>query len=349
MAILAQKTFSVKKTINGQTLSFTLKVDKALTQIYTRDSKSYAPDFAASNMTITPLLLVSGKTGDQIANTSNYTWALTKQDGTAATQTLAAGTGNAKKLAVNLTDCTGLKITCNATYTDPVSLVATPITASIDITRVENSGANIIAVAYAPLGDTLVNDTASLKVHCDLWRGGDIDASSVAYTWQMLVSGAWTTLDGTTNYGITGYTTNEITVPASSITNVGIFKCSIKDTDSGSGTYNKSASTVITLYDGTDPYDIDIFQPQGDGVVEGGSTPVFFKVEQGGTYITDRTWLGSHTVKFWRFDANNAMDTTFGTSGYKTATLNATLPQYDTTIAYGDLLSASQGFCVELN
>ena len=72
--VLAQKTFTVKKIINGKTLTFTLKVDKALTQIYSRDTKSFAPDYTEQNLTITPMLLVSGLTGDQIANVSGFKW-----------------------------------------------------------------------------------------------------------------------------------------------------------------------------------------------------------------------------------------------------------------------------------
>jgi hypothetical protein len=349
MAVLAQKTFTIRKTINGQTLTFSLQPDKACTQIYVRDNKTFTPDYSNTNLTLTPLLLVSGKTGDQSANLTGFKWTVTKQDGTAATQTLTAGTGNAKKLASNLTDATGLTIKCEATYTDPVSQISTPVVASIEVVKQENAGANIMAVAYTPEGDTFVNDTKNLKIHCGLMRGGDIDATDVQYTWQMLVGGTWKTLNSTTNYGVGGYTTNEITVPASAITNVGIFKCSIKDTDKGSGTYNKTVSTVVTLYDGTDPYDIHVYLPQGDSISEGGSVPVYFMIDQGGQYITDRTWLTAHTVRFWRFDANNVLDTTFGTNGYKPAALNSTKNQYDATISYGDLLSATQGFCVDIN
>ena len=87
--ILAQKTFTVKKLVNGKTLTFVLKTDKALTQIFSRDSKTYAPDYAASALTLTPMLLVSGKNGDQSAHLSNLNWRVLKQDGSAATQALS--------------------------------------------------------------------------------------------------------------------------------------------------------------------------------------------------------------------------------------------------------------------
>ena len=95
----------------------------------TRHSRKYfhviannlSPDYAASALTLTPMLLVSGKNGDQTAHLSNLNWRVLKQDGSAATQALTAGTGLAKKLAANLTDCTGLKITARLPTTDPVS------------------------------------------------------------------------------------------------------------------------------------------------------------------------------------------------------------------------------------
>lgn len=347
---LAQKTFTVKKIINGKTLNFTLQIDKALTQKYIRDKKAYAPDFTKTPLIISPLLLVSGLSGNQIANVSGFKWTLTKETGATATQALTDvfGTAN-KKLSVNLTDCNSLNIKCEATYTDPVSGITSPIVASVSILKIEDSGASISAIAYTPLGDTFVNNNESLKIHCDLWRGGDIDATGVSYTWQQLRGGTWTTLTSANANGISGFNTNEITVPAGAVTNVGIFKCQIKDTDSGSGTYNKTASTIITLYDGTDPYKIDVFQPQSDSVAEGGSIKHKFMIRQGGTYIKDLAFLQAHSVKVWRYAANMEKDTTWGTSGDKTAVLNQTAFAYELAIDYSDLLSATQAFNAEFN
>lgn len=348
--VLAQKTFTVKKIINGKTLTFTLKVDKALTQIYSRDTKSFAPDYTEQNLTITPMLLVSGLTGDQIANVSGFKWSVVKQDGTAsATNLVDTESSSAKKLATNLTDCTGLKITCEATYTDPTSKITAPITASIDITKVENAGMNILASMYMPQGDTFDNSTASLKLHCDLMRGGDIDNTDVTYKWMMLRDGSWVELDESTAQGIANFTTNEITVPASAVTNVGIFKCVIKDADEGSATAQKEVFAIGTLYDGSDPYEIDVFQPNGDSVDTGGTLAHWFKIRQGATYVTNADFLQAHKMFVWRFAANNAMDTTWGEQGRKECTLNAEQARYELTIAYADLLSSTQAFTVELN
>lgn len=42
----------------------------------------------------------------------------------------------------------------------------------------------IAAVAYAPDGIVFKNDeVATLKAHCDLWRGATIDTTNVTYAW----------------------------------------------------------------------------------------------------------------------------------------------------------------------
>lgn len=347
--VFSQKTFTVKKIVNGKTLTFTLKTDKALTQIFSRDNKAYAPDYSKTPITLTPLLLVSGKSGDQSANLSGLKWSVQKQDGTTATQTLTAGTGNAKKLAANLTDCTGLKITCEATYTDPVSKAATQVVATLEITKVENAGANIMAVMYPTISDTFDNSGASLGLHCDLMRGGEIDTTNVSYQWYQRRSGQWVKLETSNANGISNYTTNEIVVPASAVTNVSSFKCVIKDTDSASATAQKEVFAIGTLYDGSDPYEIDVLQPQGDSIDEGGTLPHFFKIRQGATYVTDATFLNAHTMRVWRFASNNAIDTTWGTNGYKACIKDVPNARFTLDITYADLLSASQAFCVEMN
>ena len=163
-----------------------------------------------------------------------------------------------------------------------------------------------------------------------------------------LRNGVWVKLETANANGISGINTNEITVPASAVVNVGIFKCVIKDTDTASATANKEVFAIGTLYDGSDPYEIDVFQPNDDNVAEGGSLLHWFKIRQGATYITDAVILGAHNMRVWRFAANNAIDTTWGTSGYKACTKDAPNARFSLDIAYTDLLSASQAFCVEL-
>ena len=83
-----------------------------------------------------------------------------------------------------------------------------------------------------------------------MWRGSSIDADKVAYQWFKLKSdGTWESLAASNSYGITGTTTNEITIPASAVLNFESFKCEIKDTDTASGTYNTTVSDIISFSD----------------------------------------------------------------------------------------------------
>ena len=69
-----------------------------------------------------------------------------------------------------------------------------------------------------------------------MWRGSTIDSTNVSYKWYKLGSGVWTEITSANAGGVTGYTTNEITIPESAVLNFESFKCEIKDTDPSSGT-----------------------------------------------------------------------------------------------------------------
>lgn len=64
----------------------------------------------------------------------------------------------------------------------------------------------------------------------------------------------WGYITSTNNFGgITNPTTNEITVPAAAVVNQEVFKCAVKDTDSGSSTYNKVVYGFVSIADYSDP------------------------------------------------------------------------------------------------
>ena len=70
-----------------------------------------------------------------------------------------------------------------AVYVDANGLEI-PFHAEIQFTQHLNAGAMIAAVANAPDGVVFKNEeVATLRAHCDLWRGATIDTSNVSYTW----------------------------------------------------------------------------------------------------------------------------------------------------------------------
>lgn len=344
MGILSQSTFSIKRMVNGKTLNFVLTPNGALTQIYTPDPPTYSPDYTKNAMVITPSLLISGQSTDQISHLKAApTWTI---NGSSTLTGFGATVGTSSPYALtiknNLTSAAQLTISCSAVYVEPTTLVEMPLTASMTITKVSNTGTSIRAVAYAPQGQIYKNsDVVSLKAHCDMYRGSTIDATNVSYTWEMLSGGTWTAVDSSNTLGITGYGTNEITIPSSAVVNTAIFRCTCKDTDSSSSTYGISVQDTVSYVDMSDPYDIDDFEPNGDTIVDGGNISVYFKIRQANNYLTSSDFTKTKTIKVYRNTAAGVLDTTWGTVGYKTTTLDSTTGQYNLALSSSDLLSGS--------
>lgn len=347
MALLAQHSYTIRRLIDGKTLNFILQSNQALTQIFTPDPSTYAPNYSASPyLVITPSLLISGETGDQIAKLKAApTW---KINGSSTLSTFnataAASSPYALTIKKNMTDVSQMVVECEAIYVQPVTLVEMPVKATITLTKVSNTGSSIIAVCTAPNGTVFKNGLVStLTAKCEMWRGSSVDNTGVTYKWFKQVSGVWTEITSANAAGITGYTTGEITIPASAVLNYATFRCDIKDNDSGSSTYNKTVSDYISFVDMSDPYEIDVEFPTGDGVVSGGSTKVRVQVRQGATRM-DSSFFTGKTIKHFRYNAAGAFDDTWGTSGYKTADANREI-----TITDADLLTGAQtAFGVQL-
>jgi hypothetical protein len=150
---------------------------------------------------LTPSLFVSGKGAtDQITsagNAANLTPGIksgsTKwyKNGTAITSgqdgcTIAAAASKyALTINTNHMSITApqVRYTFEAVYIDSNGLEIS-FRAEIQFTQHQSAGAVICAIAYAPDGIVFKNDEiASLKAHCDLWRGATIDTTNVTYAW----------------------------------------------------------------------------------------------------------------------------------------------------------------------
>jgi len=345
MTVLAQQTYTIRRLIDGRTLNFLLQSNHALTQVFTPDPKTYVPNYTTAPLVITPSLLISGESGDQIARLKSApTWKI-NDSATLTTfgATAAAAAPYALTIRNNMDTISTMKIDCEAIYVQPATLAEMTVKTTMTLTKVSNNGASIIAVASAPIGTIYKNGLVStLKARCDMWRGSEIDNTNVTYAWAINQTGTWVTLTSANaaTYGITGFTTNEITIPASAVINYASFKCIITDKDSGSSTYNRSVEDVISFVDMSDPYEIDVVMPLGDGVVSGGSVKVKIEVRQGSTRMPDSFFTGK-TVKHFRFGSTGVMDDTWGTSGYKAGR--------ELTITEADLLTGVQtAFGVQL-
>jgi hypothetical protein len=226
---MAQKVARGQVTIIDQNDAVSLQAfigsNQPLTQIYNKDSNSYAPAWTASPyLVLTPALFVSGSgDADQITSAGNASTltpgvksgsAKWYKNGTAITSgqdgcTIAAAaskyalTINANHMSITAPQA---RYTFEAVYIDANGLEIA-FRAEIQFTQHQSAGAIICAVAYAPDGIIFRNDeVASLKAHCDLWRGATIDTTNVTYCWGIKDSAVFanTTLSAA---AVTGATT----------------------------------------------------------------------------------------------------------------------------------------------
>lgn len=375
-----------------------INANQPLTQIYSKDLKNYTPSWTASPfLKLTPALYMSGSTVDQMPIVGRIKSGSAKwyKDGTAVTAAAnyVVNTSAPFDLTVKVNDLaasTQVRYQFDAIFIDPRTSLELPFSATISFTKMENAGQLICAVAYAPEGTIFKNgQTATLRAHCDMWRGATIDNTDVTYKWGIKQAGVfapckvtaaaavgatkltfntvadviagsrlsiistqytvtavntsskevtvtpaltaavaanaavscpyydanlginWGLINTTNTWGgISGATTNEITIPAGAVLNYETFKCCIKDTDNSSASANQIVSDIISFADLSDPISIDIAAPGGNILKNGqGSIQLTAKVWRAGAEI-DATGT-TYTYSWKRYNENGSLDSTF--------------------------------------
>lgn len=321
--IIARGQISIIDLNDAKSLNMYLRSNQPTTQIYNTDNNSYVPDWTTENLVITPELYVSGTTTDQITQVKTKpTYTINGSNNLSDFGASVAPTAPyALTINTNMVKVAQMRIQCSAVYTDPeIASFETPVKAEIQFTKTTNAGSTICAIAYTPKGNVFKNDqTATLTAHCDMWRGSKIDSTNVAYKWfKMSGSGTWEELTSVKSYGCTGYTTNELTIPASAVLNFDSFKCEITDTDASSGTYNTSVSDVLSFFDQSDPYVVEVYSTTGDKFLNGqGSTTLSAKVWQAGTCYEDSEAIAKFDFKWKKFNSDGTQDLKWGGTGVK--------------------------------
>ncbi len=321
MAVITRGQITIVDLNDGKSINLYLGSNQPTTQIFNQENSSYTPNYAASPyLVITPEVFVSGVSTNQVSMLKGKpTWKINGST-TLTTYGATAATSSPYALTIknNLTSVSQLQVECEVIYVDPDTTAETKAKAQITFSKATNTGQSIRAIAYAPNGTIFKNgDVATLKAHCDLWRGSAIDSTKVSYTWQKLGSGTWTTLTSSNAGGITGYTTNEITIPADAVLNFESYKCIIRDTDTASGTFNTSVSDIISFADVSDPYQVEISAPSGTTLTSGmTSTTLTANIWQNGELLPSSFYTGA-TCKWRKFNKVGVQDKAWGTSGIK--------------------------------
>lgn len=322
MSVISRGQITIVDLTDGKSINLYLGSNVALTQIYNKENSTYSPNWSASPfLVITPEVYVTGVATNQISRIKGPpTW---KINGSATLTTYGATASQTAPYALtiknNMASYAQMHVECEVTYVDPETTAETKAKANVSYSKTEYAGQLICAIAYAPNGTVFKNGSAtSLKAHCDMWRGSTIDNTLVIYMWYKLGSGVWTEITSANAGGITGYTTNEITIPASAVLNFESFKCEIRDNDSSSGTYNTTVADIISFADMSDPYQVEITTPQGTTLTSGlTSTTLTAQVWQNGALLVDSFFTGA-TCRWRKFNKNGVLDTAWGSSGIKT-------------------------------
>jgi hypothetical protein len=261
-------------------------------------------------------------------------------------------TGNLKDTVANFT------IFFDADYTDATTGLSTHITCQITLNTIK-TGTNAVFIVLR--GQTAFEEATGqtktvIAVAADLVRSGGIDTTGLTYKWYEAGGGTQVTssLSGVaTKYGLkttsagttptaatgdlnvniptaSGNTHNTLVISEAAVTDIGIYKVEITDAES------KTFTAYFTIYDISDPYDVQVLSSTGDKLQNGqGSTSLTPVVYTGSTQVTDLTgW----TFTWYFYDKNGKRGAFVDTGKISTAggaTISANTTGSSATFTYG--------------
>ncbi|MDD4291079.1 MAG: hypothetical protein PHX51_02415 [Clostridia bacterium] len=333
----AQGQFTIIDYNDALTLTGYIGSSLAKTQMYNPDNGTYNPNWASTNLVLTPSLYVIGTTTDQITSSAvtsvkwyqgNSTTAITSTGNYA----LSGAKSHILTVKANImAGVPGVDFRCVITYKDDSTGLSITHPLSISFSRVVNGGGIVDLIVTTPSGNVFKNNEVNtLTAKAELWRGSTVDTTNVTYKWAIMDSSVtsstssgydaafgvgWRKLTDTTGK-YTGTTTATMTVYAAAVDSYAVFRCIATDSDSASNTYNSNFTDVATFIDNADPIQVVITSTGGDIFKNGqGSTVLSALVYQAGVEI-DTAGQGSYA--WTKYNKDGAIDTTWGTNGSKT-------------------------------
>lgn len=311
--VLANGQITIVDLNDGKAVQCFTHCSKGETQIYTPDTGVYTPDYSASEPNvITAHVYVTGDTQDQALKSACYGWSW-KVDGVAATP--VSGKSYQLNLASNIAKNGSVKnIEWSCKYTDPETKATTTCIGYKTISLAKSGGALQTVQIETPDGNTFdsTNNTKKLHAVAKFFRG-NVQDTSVKLTWEVLniSAGKWSTVTSgvSTSGGV-----STLDVSANDVLNFQTFRCKAED-----GT--DTASAIVTFFDASDPYVVEVYSLTGDKIVNGAqSTELFARVWKDGKMIEDgATVKGNGTTpsfsyKWTKYNANGVATNWDGTS-----------------------------------
>lgn len=171
------------------------------TQIYDKETRALMPNWAHTNLKLTPSLFIGNYGEDDLI--SQVAEPATKRPGIKLGS--VSWYKNGKQIISGIDSCwigdvaAKYAITIKANHIGQHSPYMrygfqavwvdgsgneTTISADIQFTQLTNPGARVAALAYAPDGNIFKNgESKNLTARCDLWRGAQIDSTNAEYRW----------------------------------------------------------------------------------------------------------------------------------------------------------------------
>lgn len=297
---------------DGKALQAFTSTSQGDTQIYNPDENTYTPNYANSPyQVVTAHVYVTGNPSD-VAGTSACTAWSWKVNGTAVSASTSGMSAAANVLTLKNNIAKGsnfYNIEWSCTHTDDNG-AQTTVRGYKTINLTKTGGTLAVVQITQPKGDTFNagNNVTSLTAVAKLYRGNNHDTSVSAMTWKRLniSTGEWVAVStGVSTSG--GVST--LTVAADDVLNFQTFMCEVKDTD---GTY----SSIVTFFDMTDPYTVEVYTLTGDKIVNGaGNTTVYARVWRGATLVESADAKEKQFTYTWtKYDKNGATTNWNGTT-----------------------------------
>ena len=220
-------------------------------------------------------------------------------------------------------------------FTDPETKATTTCIGYKTISLAKSGGALQTVQIETPDGNTFdsTNNTKKLRAVSKFFRGNVQDTSLTSMTWEVLniSAGTWSAVASGSVSTSGGVST--LNVSANDVLNFQTFRCTVKD---GADT----ASAIITFFDASDPYVVEVYSLTGDKIVNGAqSTELFARVwkdgkvvEDGAAVKADSSHASSFTYKWTKYNASGVATNWNGTS----SAVNASTKPY-VTVANADV------------
>jgi len=329
--IITTSDYTITDFNDAISLSGYIGSNQAHTQIYNPDNGQYTPNWTTTNLILTPQLFVTSTTSDVIATSAvtSVKWYKDSETSENAISTAGSYTLSGTKnhiLTVKSNVLAGIltiKYICVIGYHDSTTDLDLTYKMDISFSRVSSGSGIADAVAMCPNGNVFKNGSiASLIATCDLWRGSIVDTSSVSYQWYVMDGSVATSQGGGIGWKrlvnaenlYAGVTTRQLTVYASSVLSVAVYKCVVKDTDSTSNSYNQEFYDTVTFTDLSDPVQAIIVSTGGDTFKNGnGSTQLTCRLFQAGVEIDSSGTM--YTYKWYKYNKSSTLITDFGGTG----------------------------------